>query len=89
MKIVDVKTYVVENPSPRWGGFNWVFLKITTDSGVEGIGEAYSVPFRPSTVVQLIEDIGEQYVIDSDPFKTENLWRRVYYSNYAQHRILQ
>jgi len=50
MKIVDVKTYVVGNPFPRLGGFNLVFLKITTDDGVEGIGEAYDVPFHPNTM---------------------------------------
>jgi len=43
------------------------------------------VPFHPDTVVRLIEDIGERYVISSDPFKIERLWHIVYYSSYAQH----
>ncbi len=85
MKIVDVKTYVVGNPPPHYGGINWVFLKLTTDSGIEGIGEAYGVPFRPKATVRLIEDVGERYVIGADPFKIEKLWRIVYYSSYAQH----
>ena len=85
MKIVDIKTYVVGNPPPHRGGLNWVFLKLTTDGGIEGVGEAYYVPFHPNTVVRLIEDIGERYVIGSDPFKIERLWRIVYCSNYAQH----
>ncbi len=67
------------------GGLNWVFLKLTTDGGIEGIGEAYDVPFHPNTVVGLIEDVGKRYVIGSDPFKIERLWRIVYYSLYAQH----
>ncbi len=85
MKIVDIKTYMVENPPPHRGGLNWVFLKLTTDGGIEGVGEAYAVPFHPRTVVRLIEDIGERYVIGSDPFKIERLWRTIYSSGYTQH----
>jgi len=85
MKIVDVKTYMVGTPPPHHGGINWAFLKLTTDGGIEGIGEAFCVPFRPSAVVRLIEDVGERYVIGADPFKIERLWRIVYMSSYAQH----
>ena len=28
MKITGVKTFVVGNPPPHWGGQNWVFLKL-------------------------------------------------------------
>ena len=85
MKIVDLKTYVVGNPPPHYGGNNWVFLKITTDDGIEGLGEAYGVPFHPRTVARLIEDMGERFVIGSDPFKIERLWRILYASGYGQH----
>ncbi len=85
MKIVDVKTYMVGTPPPHRGGINWAFLKLTTDGGLEGIGEAFCVPFRPSAVARMIEDVGERYVIGADPFKIERLWRIVYMSSYAQH----
>ena len=85
MKIVDIKTFVVGTPPPHHGGLNWVFLKLTTDGGIEGIGEAYAVPFHPNTVVRLIEDVGERYIIGSDPFKIEKLWRIIYSSPYTQH----
>lgn len=42
MKIVDVKTFVVGNPPPRFGGRYFIFVKLTTDSGVTGIGEVYT-----------------------------------------------
>jgi 2-dehydro-3-deoxyphosphogalactonate aldolase len=42
MKIADVKTFVVGNPPPHFGGRYWVFIKLTTDTGIDGIGEAYS-----------------------------------------------
>jgi galactonate dehydratase len=69
MKISDVKTYVVGNPPPHHGGRYFVFLKLTTDGGVEGFGEAYSVPFHPHTVARMIEDVCERCVIGADPFK--------------------
>ncbi len=84
MKITDVKTYVVENPPPHYGGLYWVFIKLTTDNGVEGIGEAYSVPFHPQIVARMIEDVCERYVMGSDPFKIERLWRIIYSSGYTQ-----
>jgi len=79
MKIVDVKTYVVGTPPPHHGGRNWVFVKLTTDGGIEGFGEAYKVPFHPNTVARLIEDTAETYVVGLDPFEIERLWRTVYY----------
>ncbi len=84
MKITDVKTYVVGNPPPHYGGLYFVFLKLTTDGGVEGFGEAYSVPFHPRVVAQMIEDVCERQVIGTDPFKIERLWRIVYSSGYTQ-----
>ena len=85
MKITDVKTYVVENPPPHFGGPYFVFLKLITDQGVEGVGEAYCVPFHPRIVALMIEDVCERYVIGTDPFKIEKLWRIVYSSGYTQH----
>jgi len=85
LKIVDIKTYVVGNPVPDKGGNNWVFLKLTTDDGVEGFGEAYGVPFHPHAMVGLIEDVGERFIINSDPFKIEKMWRTLYSRGYSQH----
>ncbi len=85
MRITDVKTYVVANPPPHHGGAYFVFLKLTTDDKIEGFGEVYSVPFHPSKVTQLIEDVGERYVIGWDPFQIERLWRIIYSSGYTQH----
>jgi len=85
MRIKDIKTYVVGNPTPAFGGLNWVFLKLTTDSGVEGIGEAWAVPFDPRTAAKLIEDVGGRHFIGADPFQIEKLWRTVYSNGYAQH----
>ena len=62
-----------------------IFLKLTTDDGIEGFGEVYGVPFSPDKVTQLIEDIVERYVVGWNPFQTEKLWRTIYSSGYSQH----
>ncbi len=84
MKITDVQTFVVGNPPPHYGGRYWIFLKLTTDGGVSGIGEVYSVPFHPHTVEKMIVDVCERRVIGADPFKIERLWRTVYSSGFTQ-----
>lgn len=85
MKITRLKTFVVGNPPPHRGGKNWAFVKLYTDGGIEGVGEAFWVPFNPRTVVRMIEDLGEHHVIGSDPFSIERLWRALYGSSYSQH----
>jgi 2-dehydro-3-deoxyphosphogalactonate aldolase len=62
----------------------WIFVKLTTDGGVPGYGEAYSIPFHPRVVEDMIRDVCERYVIGADPFKIERLWRLVYSSGYTQ-----
>jgi 2-dehydro-3-deoxyphosphogalactonate aldolase len=84
MRIVDVKTFVVGNPPPHFGGRYFVFLKLVTDGGVEGVGEVYGVPFHPQVVARMIEDVCARHVIGTDPFKIERLWRIVYSSGYTQ-----
>jgi galactonate dehydratase len=82
MKIVDVKTYVVGNPPPHFGGRYFIFLKLITDSGIEGVGEVYAATFGPHMVAKMIEDVCHRQIIGCDPFKIEAMWRRVYGSGY-------
>ncbi len=83
MKIVDARTYVVGNPPPHFGGRYFIFLKRTTDSGIEGFGEVYAATFGPHTIATMIEDVCARHVLGADPFKIEALWRRVYGSGYS------
>jgi len=84
MIIRELKTFVVENPPPHFGGPYWIFVKLTTDTGIEGVGEIYCMPFHPRVVEQMIEDVFQRNVMGSDPFKIERLWRIVYSSGYTQ-----
>jgi len=84
MKLKKIKTFIVGNPPPHFGGRYWVFIKLITDKGIIGYGEIYSIPFHPKVVSKMIEDIFERYVKDKDPFKIEKLWRTIYSSGYTQ-----
>jgi len=84
MKITDVKTFVVGNPPPGFGGRYFVFLKLITDEGIEGLGEVYSLPYHPAIVEQMVKDVVERCVIGKDPFDTERIWRSVYGSGFIQ-----
>ena len=84
MKLIDLETFVVANPPPSFGGRYFIFVKLTSDSGVVGYGEVYSVPFHPDTVTVMIDDLFDRLVRGSSPFEIEKLWRRVYSSGFTQ-----
>ena len=37
MKIVDVQTFLVGNVRPYHGGQCWLFVKLISDEGIEGV----------------------------------------------------
>ncbi len=85
MKLTDIQTFVVGNPPPHYGGRYFVFVKLTTDGNVSGIGEAYCVPFEPHLVARMIEDVFGRYLRGEDPHDIERMWRRVYSAGFTQH----
>jgi galactonate dehydratase len=85
MKLTDIKTFVVGNPPPGNGGRYFVFVKLTTDGNVHGVGEAYCVPFDPHLVAHMLTDVFRRYFLGEDPHRIEKLWRRVYSAGYTQH----
>ena len=56
MKLDSIKVFVVGNPPPGFGGRYFVFLKLTTSCGIEGVGEVYAATFGPHVVAAMIED---------------------------------
>ncbi|MBL7200242.1 MAG: mandelate racemase/muconate lactonizing enzyme family protein [Anaerolineae bacterium] len=79
MKIVDVRTFLVRNVPPYHGGRCWLFVKLVTDEGIEGIGEWSTAHLgREGAQVELIKALAEQFVIGADPFAIELLWQRIY-----------
>lgn len=73
MKITCIQTYLVQE-----GHRNLVFVKVTTDDGLEGIGEAYSVGPDEATAA-VVHDF-ERWLVGEDPANIEHLpfrpWRR-------------
>jgi galactonate dehydratase len=85
VKLSDIRTFVVGNPPPHYGGRYFVFVKLITDGNVAGVGEAYCIPFDPHLVQQLIVDVFDRYLRNQDPHHIERLWRRVYSAGFTQH----
>jgi galactonate dehydratase len=71
MKIVELKTFVVGNP---WK--NWVFVKVLTDEGLTGIGEATGGLSAKPGEAQVHEL--KRFVIGEDPMQPERLWHKMY-----------
>ena len=84
MIIQDIKTWVVGNPPPQTGGRYFIFVKLVTDGGVVGYGEAYSATFDPHLTAKLIEDVAARYLIGRDPHDIETFFRNCYSSGFSQ-----
>ncbi|MBS1254640.1 MAG: D-galactonate dehydratase [Deltaproteobacteria bacterium] len=78
-----MKTFVVGNPPPHQGGRYFIFLKLTSDNGIEGVGEVYCATFGPHVIAKMLEDVFERHVQGMNPFRIESLWRNVYGSGYT------
>lgn len=84
MKITDVKTWVVGNPPPQTGGRYFIFVKLTTDGGVVGYGEAYNASFGPHITAKMIEDMAARHLVGRDPHDVERFFRHAYSSGFTQ-----
>jgi galactonate dehydratase len=83
MRIAELRSFVVGNPQPGLGGRYFVFVQLVTDNGVVGLGELYPGSFHPRVVERMLEDVYERHVAGTDPFRIEELWRRVYARGYT------
>jgi galactonate dehydratase len=59
---------------------NWVFVKITTDEGVVGWGEA-TTEWKTRSVVGAVQDLAV-LVVGQDPFRLEHLWQSMWRHQY-------
>ncbi len=83
MKLKDIKTYVTVPPTGLGGSF-WVLVKITTDNGIEGIGECYGIPVSGDIACRMVEDTFERFIAGEDPHNVETMFRRVYSAGFTQ-----
>ncbi len=75
MKITAIETYVCNAYRT-----NWVFVKVLTDSGLHGVGEA-TLETRELTVQTAIQAI-ERSVVGKDPHNIEAIWQELYRDTY-------
>jgi galactonate dehydratase len=83
MRIESATTFVVGNPRPDFGGRYFVFVKLTTDDGIDGIGEVYGAAFGPRVLEAMLEEVCARHVIGASPSQIEALWRDVYGRGYS------
>ena len=79
MKITGIKTHILSSQHHN-AKRNWLLLRLTTDEGVEGLGEASMLSNEP-LVAQLLEDWVEAYLVGKDPLHHEVHWTRMYHDN--------
>jgi galactonate dehydratase len=75
MKITGFKTFLVDA-----GRANFIFVKLLTDAGHEGLGEA-TTEWHERAVVAAIEELGE-FLIGKDPFATDYLIQTMHRNSY-------
>lgn len=71
MKITDVNVWLVEGYN-----YNWTFLKVYTNEGYTGVGEATNWPGSP-IVYHAAEHIGQR-IIGMNPLQTDYIWTKLY-----------
>lgn len=76
MKITHIEIFDIHCPKrPAWSP---VFVRIHTDEGLTGVGEAgLAYDLGHSAAAHMIKEFAEEMLIGIDPFATENLWNRM------------
>lgn len=73
---MELTDYEVFSVPPRW-----VFLRIETDTGLVGWGEA-TLAGHSRTTVSAIETIMDHYLLGTDPLEIERHWQAMYRGQY-------
>ena len=79
MKITGIKTHIFSSQH-RNAKRNWLILRLLTDEGVEGIGEASMLSYDPM-VASLLHEWAEAYLVGKNPLHHEVHWTRMYQDN--------
>jgi len=70
LKITDVQAFLVN------AGRNYVYVKVSTDQGIHGWGEAYSAGPDQATVATVLDF--KEWLVGKDPRNIEYLWATMY-----------
>ena len=75
MKVTDIKLFPVDCFRT-----NWVFVKVYTDEGIDGVGEA-TLEYKEKALAGAVEHIRE-YLLGKNPFEIEKHWHAIYRDAY-------
>ena len=75
MKVTDIKTFAVDCFRT-----NWVFVKVYTDDGIDGVGEA-TLEYKEKALIGAVEHIKE-YLVGKNPLDIEKHWHDIYRDAY-------
>jgi len=83
MRVSGVETIIVQPPAGTPGGKLWTFVKLLTDSGIVGYGEAQlcanpAPPYRADTLTLMVRDVCDAMLIGQDPSHIGRLMQRLY-----------
>lgn len=76
MKITEIQTYLMHAAPPETGGWaarNWLFVKVLTDEGIYGVGEASGWPRVVETAIRDLSPL----LVGEDPGNIERLWHKM------------
>ncbi|GHT56937.1 galactonate dehydratase [Spirochaetia bacterium] len=76
MKITEIKTFLVAAERQ-----NWLFVKVMTDEGIHGWGEA-SVEGQTKAVEQCVHVLAQRSVVGEDPRNIEKIWQQMYHHGF-------
>ena len=87
MKITGIQTYVLQGMLGR-KGFGWsqrvtdrrqaALCVVSTDAGIQGLGEAFYFGGPVTIVARMIEDAFGPLILGQDPLDTSVLWDKLY-----------
>ncbi len=80
MHVTEVKTFLVSPVSHRagmTGGKNWLYVKVETDEGLVGWGEAYTQLDRDHNIARHVHDLS-RYLVGRDAGRIKDFTRLVY-----------
>jgi galactonate dehydratase len=80
MRVTDVETFLV-HPGR---GKNWLFVKVSTDEGIHGWGEAYTQSDRDRAIEIFVHEM-KRYLVGRDPFAIKH-FTSVMYQDFAGKR---
>jgi len=79
MKITGLKINIFSSQHKN-AKRNWLIIRIQTDEGIEGIGEASMLSQDP-IVASLLEEWAENYLVGKNPMNGELHWTRLHQDN--------